>query len=44
MANFTSPILSLEDIILQSSELTNGIEKGQLLGRNNFFSISFEGV
>ena len=44
VANLTSPFLWLEDIILQSSELTNGIDKGQLLGSKNFFSISFEVV
>ena len=44
VVNLTSPFLWLEDIILQSSELTNGIDKGQLLGSKNFFSISFEVV
>ena len=44
VANLTSPFLWLEDIILQSSELTNGIDKGQLLVSKKFFSISFEVV
>ena len=43
-ANLISPFLWLEDIILQSSVLTNGIDKGQLLGSKIFFSISFEVV
>ena len=37
VANFASPFLWLEDIILQSSVLTNGINKGQLLGSKIFF-------
>ena len=44
VANFTSPFHWLEDIILENSGLTNGIDKGQLLGSKNFFSISFEVV
>ena len=38
------PFLWLEDIVLRSSVLTNGIHKGQFLGSKNFFSISFEVV
>ena len=44
VANLTSPFLWLEDIILQSTELANGIDKGQLLGSKNLFSVSFEVV
>ena len=39
VANFTSPLLWLENIILQSPVLTNGIDKGQLLGSKMFFSL-----
>ena len=35
VANLISPFLWLEDIILRSSELNNGIDKGQLLGGKN---------
>ena len=42
--NLTSLFLWLEGIILQSSELSKGIDKGQLLGSKNLFYISFEVV
>ena len=43
-ANLTSPFLQSEDSFLQTAELTNGIDKGQLLGSKHFFFISFDVV
>ena len=42
MADLTPLFLCLEDIIPQSSELTNGIYKEQLPGSTHTFSDSFE--
>ena len=44
VVNFTSTFLWLEDIIFQSSVLTNGIDRGLFLESKEFFSISFEVV
>lgn len=44
VANLKSPFLLLEDIILQNSELTSGIDKGQFLRSRNFSCIFFEVV
>ena len=42
VTSLTLPFLWFDDIILQSFELTYGIDKGQLPGSKNFFSVSSE--